>query len=57
MLKQMLGETHSVSVTADIWSDRRMRAFVGLTVHFISATRGQLYSALLDCRRITGKQI
>ena len=34
-LKMKLSEAKLVSVTLDIWSDRTMRGFLGLTVHFI----------------------
>ena len=34
-LKMTLSEAKSVSVTLDIWSDKTMRGYLGLTVHFI----------------------
>ncbi|XP_043987015.1 uncharacterized protein LOC122839489 [Gambusia affinis] len=35
MLKTQLSQTDHVSVTVDIWSDRKMRGFLGITVHWI----------------------
>ena len=32
-LKTQLSNTDHVSVTVDIWSDRKMRGFLGVTVH------------------------
>ncbi|CAL9706637.1 unnamed protein product [Knipowitschia caucasica] len=34
-LKTQLSNTEHVSVTVDIWSDRKMRGFLGITVHWI----------------------
>uniref|UniRef100_A0A669D263 HAT C-terminal dimerisation domain-containing protein n=1 Tax=Oreochromis niloticus TaxID=8128 RepID=A0A669D263_ORENI len=49
MLKTQLSETDHVSVTVDIWLDRRMRGFLGITVHWIQkeTERMQLKSKLL----------
>ena len=43
----------SVSVTLDIWSDRTMRGFMGLTVHFIDGCA--LKSGVLAVPRFEGK--
>ncbi|KAJ8001005.1 hypothetical protein DPEC_G00186320 [Dallia pectoralis] len=45
----------SVSVTADIWSDRTLRSFLGVTAHIYNPQRNELESFLLDCRRFTGR--
>ena len=49
----------SVSVTADIWSDRKLRSFLGVTAHVCCKSSGQtrytLESYLLDCKRFKGK--
>lgn len=34
-IKTQLSSTDHVSVTVDIWSDRKMRGFLGVTVHCI----------------------
>ena len=33
--KTQLSKTDHVSVTVNIWSDRKMRGFLGVTVHYI----------------------
>lgn len=50
----MLQAVDSVSVTVDIWSDRRMRSYLGLTVHFVEDSNC-LSSALLCCERFYGE--
>lgn len=47
----------SVSLTADLWSDRRLRSFLGVTAHVCCKSKGTyaLESYLLDCRRFTGR--
>lgn len=55
-LKTVLRNTQNVSVTVDIWSDRKMRGFLGVTSHFIEATdeKIKLNSSLLACNRFKG---
>lgn len=55
-LKTQLSNTNHVSVTVDIWSDRKMRGFLGVTVHCMEkdAERIQLKSNLLACDRFKG---
>jgi hypothetical protein len=48
-----LEKAECVSVTIDIWSDRKMRGFIGITVHFISQDL-KLQSKLLACERFKG---
>ena len=53
VLKKRLSEVKSVSVTLDIWSDRTMRGFLGLTVHFIDGytlKSGVLAVPRFECR-------
>ena len=58
-LKTQLSNTDHVSVTVDIWSDRKMRGFLGVTVHWIEkeAERIQLKSNLLACNCFKGSHI
>jgi hypothetical protein len=55
--KQLLSEklklAITVNLTVDIWSDRKMHAFFGMTVHYMSADH-KLMSSLLSCDRVTG---
>ena len=51
-LKDILHQVSDVSITVDIWSDRRMRSFLGVTVHYIHEF--MLQSSLLSCVHITG---
>lgn len=55
-LKTQLSNTYHVSVTVDIWSDRKMRGFLGVTVHWMErdAERVQLKTNLLACNRFKG---
>jgi len=55
-LKTQLSNTDHVSVTVDIWSDRKMRGFLGVTVHWMErdAERVQLKTNLLACNRFKG---
>uniref|UniRef100_A0A096M2K3 BED-type domain-containing protein n=1 Tax=Poecilia formosa TaxID=48698 RepID=A0A096M2K3_POEFO len=47
----------SVSLTTDLWSDRRLRSFLGVTAHVCYKSKDcyALESYLLDCRRFTGR--
>lgn len=47
----------SVALTADLWSDRRLRSFLWVTAHIACEDKDSysLKSFLLDCRRFTGK--
>nr|XP_029492831.1 uncharacterized protein LOC115111086 [Oncorhynchus nerka] len=55
-LKTQLSKTDHVSVTVDIWSHRKMRGFLGVTVHCMEkdGERIQLKSNLLACDRFKG---
>lgn len=53
-LQDVLQSLESVSLTVDIWSDRRLRSYLGITVHFIECDM-QLSSALLCCERFHGE--
>lgn len=66
ILKEELSKAHTVNLTVDIWSDRKMRGYLGITSHFISlqlptANLGMhaqpppaLKSALLYMKRFKG---
>ncbi|XP_041951513.1 uncharacterized protein LOC121711749 [Alosa sapidissima] len=47
----------NVAITTDLWSDRRLRSFLGVTAHVICKNKDSyiLQSFLLDCSRFTGK--
>jgi hypothetical protein len=49
-----LTSVKTVNVTLDIWSDRRMRAYLGVTCHYMSVEKLTLCSALLCCTRFNG---
>lgn len=56
-LKHELAKVDHVSVTVDIWSDRRMRGFLGVTAHWINVEDDenlQMKSQLLSCNRFKG---
>ncbi|XP_060753962.1 uncharacterized protein LOC132864530 [Neoarius graeffei] len=55
-LKNSLANAENLSVTVDIWSDRKMRGFLGVTAHWLDIGEGGLVlkSALLACNRFSG---
>uniref|UniRef100_A0A3Q3BF94 HAT C-terminal dimerisation domain-containing protein n=1 Tax=Kryptolebias marmoratus TaxID=37003 RepID=A0A3Q3BF94_KRYMA len=54
---EKLKTQRSVSLTTDLWSDRRLRSFLGVTAHVCYKSKDSyaLGSYLLDCRRFTGR--
>lgn len=52
-LRDKLSSTDNVSLTLDMWSDRRMRSFMAVTVHILSPDM-QPESWLLDMSSFTG---
>ena len=44
----------NLSATIDIWTDRRMRAYMGITVHWMDKTHFEMDMACLDVFRIKG---
>lgn len=44
----------SISITLDIWSDRTMRGFIGVTGHYLQPSN-TLRSVLLACDRFKGE--
>lgn len=57
-IKCKLQKTDNVSVTVDIWTDRSMRGFLGVTAHFMEVEEKdcprRLQTVLLSCERFTG---
>lgn len=55
-IKADLEKADSVSVTVDIWFDRKMRGFLGVTAHWLNSDDDYLYlkSILLACSRFRG---
>ena len=57
MIKSKLQKADTVSVTVDIWTDRCMRGFLGVTAHFMETEKNsvsRLHTVLLSCDRFTG---
>uniref|UniRef100_A0A3B3RYJ1 Zinc finger BED domain-containing protein 4-like n=1 Tax=Paramormyrops kingsleyae TaxID=1676925 RepID=A0A3B3RYJ1_9TELE len=56
VLEKLATQTY-VSLTTDIWSDRRLRSFLGVTAHMCCKSKAAyaLESYLLDCRHFTGR--
>ena len=52
-LSSLLSETQDLSLTVDIWSNRQMRSFIGITAHFIHDWK--LQTAMLACKRFQGR--
>ncbi len=56
-IKSRLQKADIVSVTVDIWTDKTMRGFLGVTAYFMdlkSEISPRLQSVLLSCDRFTG---
>ena len=53
MLCKKLLSADAVSLTMDMWSDRRMRSFMGATVHFLTEDM-HVETYLLDMASFTG---
>lgn len=53
-LKIKLESADTMSLTLDLWSDRRMRSFLGVTIHLLSSDMS-INSYLLDISYFTGK--
>ena len=53
LLKEWFFNQSALSVTVDIWSDKPMRGFLGVTAHYFIA--GRLTSSTLAVQRFMGK--
>lgn len=55
-IKNQLEQKSWISTTVDIWSDRKMRGYLGVTAHAIEIEKPNisLKSYLLSCNRFTG---
>lgn len=51
-IKQCLAASKYICITIDIWTDRRLRAFIGITAHHIDDLF-KFKSDVLACRNIT----
>ena len=52
-IKELLKSIKYVSLTIDIWSDRRLRSFIGVTCHFVDESF-EFKSIVLACRHVNG---
>ena len=53
ILKRLQG-VESINLTLDLWSNRQMKSFLGVTGHFISK-EWKMESMMLACNRVTGR--
>ena len=53
-MKQVCDDARFLSLTLDVWTDRRMRAFLAVTVHTVNEVTGDLYNYLLSFRPLEG---
>uniref|UniRef100_A0A1X7SHK7 DUF659 domain-containing protein n=1 Tax=Amphimedon queenslandica TaxID=400682 RepID=A0A1X7SHK7_AMPQE len=51
-VKEHLKDVKELSLTMDIWSNRQMRSYTGITAHYIS--NWKLQSLMLSCNRFKG---
>ena len=49
----LLDSATQISVTLDLWSNRQMQSYIGITAHFVSCW--MLHSAMLSCNRFIGR--
>lgn len=52
-LMKAFDKVSRLSLAIDIWSNRQLRSYIGITVHFI--INWKLHTALLTCKRFTGR--
>ena len=48
-----LSESDEISLNVDIWSNRQMRSYIGITAHFL--INWKLHDAMLACKRFKGR--
>jgi hypothetical protein len=56
-LQKVLSKVERINMTVDIWTDRRMRAYMGVTAHYVirdAEGHFTLKSSLLGCDRFNG---
>ena len=53
-IMRFLQNASVVCVTADLWSSRQLRSFLGITAHFIVKSEWSLKSVMLACSRFRG---
>ena len=53
-IKSLIGSTGSVCICVDIWSNRQMRSYLGVTGHLVD-TNYDMISCLLACIRFSGR--
>ena len=51
---QKLKKTDTINLTIDLWSNRQMQSYLGITGHYISDD-WNLESVMLACNRVTGR--
>ena len=59
VVRNMLTENNSVALTTDIWTDRTMRSYLGVTAHIFGKNpktgKTGLLSLLLTCQQFKGR--
>lgn len=56
-LKQACENAQFLSLTLDVWTDPRMRAFLAITMHTVNELTGDLNSYLLSSRPLSGMRL
>lgn len=54
-LQETLKEVETVSLTMDIWTDRMMHGFLGVTAHYVDTKSHELASSVISVDRMKGK--
>ena len=52
-VKNLLKDVKELSLTMDIWSNRQMRSYCGITAHFIK--NWEMFNVMLICNRFKGR--
>ena len=50
-IKNKLAQSQFVSITVDLWTDRRLRSFIGVTAHFINESF-EFETLVLACKNV-----
>ena len=54
-LLDQLQKIKYINVTVDLWSNRQMKSYLGMTGHYIISDQWTLESVMLGCNHITRK--
>ena len=56
-VKQACTDANFIALTLDVWSDRRMRSFIAITMHSVTEADGTFQNYLLAFQPVYGKRV